>query len=91
MNALNVLNGRGDLVKSVDLTPHLTPKRVKRRDKESYNFMDVPNGPTYAMRYALCESLLEVGGIKRNCGEKCRFREGCETGVTEVCPQLKKQ
>jgi hypothetical protein len=42
MNALNVLNGRGDLVKSVDLIPHSTPKRAKRRDKEYYNFMDVP-------------------------------------------------
>lgn len=42
MNALNVLNGRGDLVKSVDMIPHLTPKRAKRRDKESYKFMDAP-------------------------------------------------
>ena len=29
-------------MKSVDLIPYLTPKRAKRRDKESYNFMDVP-------------------------------------------------
>jgi hypothetical protein len=33
------------VVKSVDLTLHLTPKRAKRRDREYYNFMDVPRAP----------------------------------------------